>query len=60
MSCFNDGMLRALVDGELSEGERAELEEHLRLCASCGARFEVIAHNADRVRSALSSLAIRA
>jgi len=58
MSCFNDGMLRALVDGELSEEQRAKLEEHLHLCASCGARFEVIAHNADRVGSALSSLAI--
>jgi len=58
MSCFNEGMLRASVDGELSETQRAELEEHLRHCASCRARFEVIAHNADRVRSALSSLAI--
>jgi len=58
MSCFNEGMLRASVDGELSETQRAELEEHLRHCASCRDRFEVIAHNADRVRSALSSLAI--
>src|SRR5215472_4003797 len=58
MSCFSDGMLRASLDGELSETQRVELEEHLRLCASCRASLEMIAHNADRVRGALSSLAI--
>src|SRR5262249_8918959 len=59
MSCFSDGMLRASLDGELGETQRAELEEHLRLCASCRASLEMVAHNADRVRSALSSLPIR-
>ncbi len=58
MSCLNDGMLRASLDGELSETQRAELEQHLRDCASCRARLEDIAHNAELARSALSSLAI--
>ena len=58
MSCFNDGMLRASIDGELSKTQRAELEQHLGECASCRARFEAIAHNAERVGSALFRLAI--
>lgn len=56
MACLTDGMLRAHLDGELSEAQAVELKQHCADCAECRGRAEAIAQGAQRVQSALSSL----
>ncbi len=57
MACFTDGMLRAQIDGELSEAQQLELKEHFGSCADCRGRAEAIAQDAERVGIALGALA---
>lgn len=40
MTCLNDGILRARLDGELSGGELEEVDRHLGGCADCRALSE--------------------
>ena len=35
MTCLSDGILRAQLDGELSEAESLEAQSHLAACADC-------------------------
>jgi len=49
MTCLDDGILRARLDGELAGTELAEVNQHLASCADCGARFERL--NAETVRT---------
>src|SRR2546426_10439934 len=56
MTCLADGILRAQLDGELSEVESLEAQSHLTACADCRRRAEAIAAEAERVRAALSAL----
>ncbi|HEV2493579.1 MAG TPA: zf-HC2 domain-containing protein [Terriglobia bacterium] len=56
MSCITDGLLRARLDGELSEGERQEVEAHLAHCSECRRRAEAMAEQAERVRGILARL----
>lgn len=56
MTCVTDGILRAKIDGELSEAELLEVEKHLTACADCRNRADVIARQAERVRGVLSRL----
>src|SRR5256712_11381730 len=56
MTCLTDGILRAQLDGELSEVESLEAQNHLTACADCRRRAEAIAVEAERVRGALSAL----
>jgi anti-sigma factor RsiW len=56
MSCITDGILRARLDGELSEGERLEVETHLAACAECRRRAEAMAQQGEHVRGILARL----
>jgi len=56
MSCITDGILRARLDGELSESERQEVEAHLAGCAECRRRADAMAGQAERVRGILARL----
>ena len=56
MTCLTDGILRAKLDGELSEAESLEAQNHLTACADCRRRAEAMAVEAERVRAALSAL----
>ena len=56
MSCITDGLLRARLDGELSERERQEMETHLGACAECRRRADGMAQQAERVRGILARL----
>jgi|SRR5579863_609742 len=56
MNCVTDGILRARLDGELSESERQEVEAHLAGCAECRRRAEAMAEQAERVRGILARL----
>ena len=56
MTCLTDGILRAKLDGELSEVESLEAQNHLTACADCLRRAEAIAVEAERVRAALFAL----
>lgn len=40
MTCMDDGILRARLDGELPGAELANVNQHLTSCAGCNARFE--------------------
>jgi len=57
MACVTDEVLRAALDDELSREELAKVEEHGTSCARCRDRCYALAVEADRVRTALSSLA---
>ncbi|HME01364.1 MAG TPA: zf-HC2 domain-containing protein [Terriglobia bacterium] len=57
MSCVTDGLLRARIDGELTETESFEVTSHLAVCADCRRRAETVAIEARRVSEALSTLA---
>ncbi len=49
MKCFEDGVLRARLDGELSAAENESVQEHLDSCERCRSRSEAIAREARRV-----------
>jgi len=57
MSCVTNGLLRARIDGELTESESFEMTSHLAICADCRRRAETVAIEARRVSDALSTLA---
>jgi len=57
MSCVTDGLLRARIDGELTETESFEVTSHLAVCVDCRRRAETLAIEARRVSEALSTLA---
>jgi len=40
MTCLNDGIFRARLDGELAGKELEEVNQHLTSCPDCHARFE--------------------
>lgn len=57
MNCIHDGILRARLDGELAEGELAEVNQHLAVCNDCRARFEKIKREGARTEGLLALLA---
>jgi anti-sigma factor RsiW len=56
MTCISDGILRARMDGELTELEMKEVDAHLGACPACRKRTETIAAQAEEVRQALTTL----
>src|SRR3989442_579748 len=56
MTCLTDGILRAQLDGELSEVESLEAQSHLTACADCGRGAGPSAVEAERVRGPLPAL----
>jgi len=58
MNCPDDGMLRARLDGELTDVQSGELEQHLGSCAACRERFATIAERANHVHAAFEPLAL--
>jgi hypothetical protein len=57
MTCIDDGMLRAHLDGERSEAELAEVNEHLASCGDCRARFEKLSADSLRTGGLVGTLA---
>ncbi len=57
MTCITDGILRAKLDGELSQAELPGVNSHLASCADCRRRAETMAQQAERVGGSLSALA---
>src|SRR5712692_4669880 len=57
MNCITEGILRARLDGDLSEAESVEIESHLASCADCRRRSEIVARQAEHVKGAFSALA---
>lgn len=55
--CWTDGDLRAYLDHELPGPDRDRAASHLAECGECGERFREIEARAERVATALSSLA---
>jgi anti-sigma factor RsiW len=45
-NCWQDGDLRAYVDGELTPGARQTVAAHLVACSTCGARYRELAERA--------------
>ena len=57
MTCIQDGILRAHLDGELSGTELAGVTGHLVSCADCRARFEKLRAERAQMESLLTTLA---
>src|SRR6266542_6054518 len=57
MTCPTDGVLRARIDGQLERGESLEIENHLATCAACRERVSSLASAAEKVETALQTLA---
>ncbi len=49
MNCFEDGVLRSRLDGELTSAESEKVQQHLETCERCRARSEAISREARRV-----------
>jgi hypothetical protein len=56
MNCFDDGLLRGYLDGEIAADRRAEIDTHLAGCAGCEARLRKIRAGAERVRGEMMAL----
>jgi len=57
MACVTDGVLRARLDGELSQAELQRVEQHCAECSECRRRAEVIERARQDARNALAALA---
>jgi Putative zinc-finger len=56
MTCIQDGILRAHLDGELAGAELEEVSEHLKSCAECRARLEKLGAERTRMQNLLANL----
>jgi hypothetical protein len=56
MSCIDDGILRARLDGEMAGTGLAELNQHLDSCADCAARFKKMSAERDRTADLMAAL----
>ncbi len=56
MTCIDDGILRARLDGELAGTELTEVNQHLAACADCGARFKRLSTETGRTADLLATL----
>lgn len=57
MTCINDGILRARLDGELSGSELAEVDRHLGGCADCRAFSEKLRTESTSAQNLMGILA---
>jgi hypothetical protein len=57
MTCIDDGILRAHLDGELAGAELAQVTEHLISCADCRACFEKLRAERAQMEDLLTTLA---
>ena len=57
MTCINDGILRAHLDGQLAGAELAGVTEHLISCADCRACFEKLRAECAQMENLLATLA---
>jgi hypothetical protein len=56
MSHIDEGTLHAYLDGEVSEGQRKEIEGHLASCEECRARLEAAEAASGRAAELLAQL----
>ncbi len=56
MICFDDGILRARLDGELTGTELADVDQHLASCADCRVRVEKLSAETVRTADLLATL----
>jgi hypothetical protein len=57
MTCVDDGIFRARLDGELAGIALAEIDQHLASCSDCRARFEKLRAETARTADLLATLA---
>jgi hypothetical protein len=55
--CITDGILRAQLDGELTEAESGAVRDHLATCQDCGRRAEALAARSEHASALFSTLA---
>jgi hypothetical protein len=54
MMCYSTGSLQAYLEGEVTAGEKAEIEEHLAACRLCMEKYSEIRQNQAFTNSMLS------
>ena len=52
MACLTDGILRARLDGELSQAELESVEQHCAECSECRRRAQQIDQATQDARNA--------
>jgi predicted anti-sigma-YlaC factor YlaD len=52
--CYSTGSLQAYLEGEVTAGEKAEIEEHLAACRLCMEKYSEIRQNQAFTNSMLS------
>jgi hypothetical protein len=57
MTCLDEGMVRAYLDGELADRERTEVGRHLLSCGDCRALSEKLRAKTERMENLLATLA---
>jgi len=57
--CWDDGQLRAYLDGELDMAERSAVNDHLRVCSSCRTRLGELEADARVAANVLALLTPR-
>jgi len=57
MTCIDDGILRAHLDGELAGNELEEVNQHLASCPDCRSRFEKLCAELASTGKLLATLA---
>ncbi len=57
MTCKDDGILRARLDGELTAPALAEVDQHLAVCPDCRTRFETLSAEKARTTDLLATMA---
>ncbi len=60
MTCIQDGILRACLDGELNAAELIEVKQHLDACAGCRTRLEKLGAEKAATGDLLATLAAAA
>ena len=56
MTCMDDGILRARLDGELAGTELEGVDQHLASCTDCRKRFEKLSAETARTQGLLAAL----
>jgi anti-sigma factor RsiW len=54
--CWQDGDLRAYVDGELPAESLQQIADHLEICHACGQRYHELSDRATHVSALLATL----
>lgn len=57
MKCINEGIIQAYIDGELSNDEVVQVEQHIQTCSLCMSKLETQQSISKQLKMAINSMA---